>query len=667
VNAKNDRELLQAYALENSEAAFAELVRRYVHLVYSAALRLVVDPHLAEDVTQGAFIALAQNAPKLSTRRVLSSWLHVTARNLAAKQVRSEERRRARENEVVAMETGSPEAEPIWRRVAPHLDEAIGFLSDNDRSALMLRYFEQKSAREIAQVLDLSEDAAQKRVTRALERLRELLAKRGVTVGASVLVALISANAVHAAPAGLVVTISSALAGTTIATSATATAAKAITMTTIQKMLVAAIVVAAATTSLVVKHREVVRLRKEVVALRRENESLLGRPKSERAPTVQPAASAELPKVEASAPSYSAPAEVVAKIAALLSERKPLDKTRMEALAMLISQIKPDQFDQALQAALQLPDPELRTAISQTLFRNWIETNPRAALAFATVHFQGQEKSDGIRDALQRWAAQDPDGAFGAWRDQAEDSTGRLAWGGDQRESVAALFEGISQQNLQKASQHFLELRPDCRAGALQGMARAAARTEQGRKFFLVQLDLVTDSALNYEATSDFMFNWSQNDLPSATAWIEKQPPGKQRDYALRQAGLNYVRRDPKAGADWWLAQTTPAERSQALFGIAQTWASVDINGAGEWLNRLDLPEMDSGRAAFADVAVAHEPETALKWAESIKQPSYRNEVLVRTWQKWHRANSGAAEQFLARCGWQPELVAQARGDVPSR
>jgi DNA-directed RNA polymerase specialized sigma24 family protein len=95
VNAKTDQELLRAYAWEQSEAAFAELVRRHIHLVYSAALRLVVDPHLAEDATQGTFIALAQNAPKLAAREVLSSWLHLTARNMAAKLVRSEERRRA--------------------------------------------------------------------------------------------------------------------------------------------------------------------------------------------------------------------------------------------------------------------------------------------------------------------------------------------------------------------------------------------------------------------------------------------------------------------------------------------------------------------------------------------------------------------------------------------
>jgi RNA polymerase sigma factor (sigma-70 family) len=271
MNAKTDQELVRAYALENSEEAFAELVRRHVHLVYSVALRLVVDPHLAEDVTQGTFIALVQNARKLAVREVLSSWLHLTARNLAAKLVRTEERRRAREKEAVAMETESPEPEQVWSRVALHLDEAIGCLSDKDRDALMLRFFERKSAQDIALVLDISAEAAQKRVSRAVERLRELFAKRGVTIGASGLVAAVSANAVQAAPVGLdaMITTSAALAGTTLATTITAT--KAIAMTTLQKTLITAVIAAAVGTG-IYEARQASTLRSQVQTLQQEQQ-----------------------------------------------------------------------------------------------------------------------------------------------------------------------------------------------------------------------------------------------------------------------------------------------------------------------------------------------------------------------------------------------------------
>src|SRR5437667_3825471 len=247
MNSLTDQELLRDYTGRRSEAAFAELVRRHVDFVYSAALRMVRDAHLAEDVAQGVFVALAQSASQLRDRPVLSGWLHRTTQNLAANTVRSDVRRRAREQEAAAMnELHEPDA--VWEDIAPHLDNALGELSEADRDALLLRYFEGKSAREIAQTLGTSEDAAQKRVSRAVERLREFFAKRGVTVGASGLAVVISANAVQAAPVGLVVTISTAvaLAGTAITTSTAIAATKTIAMTTLQKLLITVTVAALA-------------------------------------------------------------------------------------------------------------------------------------------------------------------------------------------------------------------------------------------------------------------------------------------------------------------------------------------------------------------------------------------------------------------------------------
>jgi RNA polymerase sigma factor (sigma-70 family) len=213
VNALSDQQLLGEYAEGQSEAAFAELARRHVDLVYSAAMRMLCDAHLAEDVTQAVFLALARNARQLTARPILSGWLHRTALNLAVKAVRSEVRRRAREQKAAAMnQLLATEPDTTWEHIAPHLDAALGELSEPDRDALLLRYFERQSAREMAQTLGTSEEAAQKRVSRAVERLRECFAKRGVTVGASSLVGLVSAQAVQAAPVGLALTISTAAA-----------------------------------------------------------------------------------------------------------------------------------------------------------------------------------------------------------------------------------------------------------------------------------------------------------------------------------------------------------------------------------------------------------------------------------------------------------------------
>lgn len=127
-------------------------------------------------------------------------------------------------------------SDAAWKQIAPHIDAALERLGDSDRDAILLRYFQRKSAREMAAALDTTEEAAQKRVARAVERLRALFAKRGVTIGASGLVLVLSSNAVHAAPAGLAATVSTSAftAGITACTSSTI---PVIAMTTLKKTL----------------------------------------------------------------------------------------------------------------------------------------------------------------------------------------------------------------------------------------------------------------------------------------------------------------------------------------------------------------------------------------------------------------------------------------------
>jgi RNA polymerase sigma factor (sigma-70 family) len=274
VNTLTDQQLLSDYTDRRSEEAFAILVQRHVDHVYSAALRMVRDAHLAEDVTQSVFVALAQNARQLTEHPVLSGWLHRTARNLAVKTVRSDARRRTHEQEAAAMDgLLATEPDAVWEQIAPHLDAALGELSRADHDALTLRYFERKSAREMATVLGTSDEAAQKRVSRAVERLRGFLANRGIVVGGTGLAALLSAKAVQSAPLGL---------GATISASATLTAAvlhhataigitNALAMTTLQKILITASVAVAVGTGIYGSH-QISLLQTQVETLRRQQE-----------------------------------------------------------------------------------------------------------------------------------------------------------------------------------------------------------------------------------------------------------------------------------------------------------------------------------------------------------------------------------------------------------
>src|SRR3954465_15080378 len=149
----NDSELLQRYAETGCEASFTELVKGYIDLVYSAALRQVGgDAHLAHDVTQSVFIDLARKARSgLSPSIVLTGWLYPSTRFAAAKMVRGEQRRHAREEQATTMQEllRSDGPEPVWEQIRPILDEAMHELGERDRNAVLLRYFEGRQLSEV--------------------------------------------------------------------------------------------------------------------------------------------------------------------------------------------------------------------------------------------------------------------------------------------------------------------------------------------------------------------------------------------------------------------------------------------------------------------------------------------------------------------------------------
>lgn len=219
----DDHELLAAYASEHSEEAFAALVRRYLDLVYSAALRQLHNADQAQDVAQAVFLILARKANSISRKTILSGWLYRTARYVAREASRAENRRRIRESTMaeLSVHPAPDSTEESWKRISPHLDHLLEQLSELDRTAILLRFFQGKSFPEIAAAFSVSEEAAKKRVGRALERLRGRLARRGFKDSTTVLGAALTAFAIQPAPAALATLIPSVVCqGTVTAASA---------------------------------------------------------------------------------------------------------------------------------------------------------------------------------------------------------------------------------------------------------------------------------------------------------------------------------------------------------------------------------------------------------------------------------------------------------------
>ncbi len=238
----SDTDLLRDYA-QGSEAAFAALVRRHLNLVYSAARRQVRSPQLAEEVAQSVFCDLARQAARFPRGTALNGWLYLVTRRTAIDTMRRETRRQSREQ--AAGEISAMNATPdTWTRIEPLLDEAMETLPEADRGVLLLRFFEDKSLREVGATLGTSDDAAQKRVSRAVEQLRAFFLRRGIAVTAAGLATDLSAHALQMAPSALGAVISAAALSGAVGSVATVEATRIIVMTTLQKSLaVAAFVV----------------------------------------------------------------------------------------------------------------------------------------------------------------------------------------------------------------------------------------------------------------------------------------------------------------------------------------------------------------------------------------------------------------------------------------
>ena len=227
----DDWQLLDDYARRNSDEAFRALVDRHSGLVYHAALRQLGNPHAAQEVTQAVFIALAQKAGRIPRGVVLSGWLFRATRFAVSNLAREEVRRRRREQEAATMETTlrSDETESAWEQISPHLKDVLDKLSVQERETVRIRFFQDKSHREVASALGVSEDAAKMRVSRAVEKLRLMFARQGFVVPSAILLATLTAHSAQAAPVGLSVAVAaSAAAKGTAGAASTLTLAKGI-------------------------------------------------------------------------------------------------------------------------------------------------------------------------------------------------------------------------------------------------------------------------------------------------------------------------------------------------------------------------------------------------------------------------------------------------------
>ncbi len=205
---RSDWELLDAFSQNNDQVAFAELVRRHVDFVYSAARRGLGGGagQEAEDVAQAVFLLLSRKAGRIPRRGSLTGWLFNVSRLCCANARKMDARRKKYERAAGLMRQ---ELDQLGENAGPELDAGLAKLGEHERQAILVRFFEKRTLAETAAALGITAEATEKRLERGIAKLRQFFIRKGFAVPAGGVAAVLGAPRMWAAPTDLAARIAS--------------------------------------------------------------------------------------------------------------------------------------------------------------------------------------------------------------------------------------------------------------------------------------------------------------------------------------------------------------------------------------------------------------------------------------------------------------------------
>ncbi len=594
----DDHALLQEYVQRRSEQAFAELVRRHVNLVYSTAARLAGEPHLAEDVAQAVFLQLARKAGTVRNGRALGSWLYRVTRAATVDALRSEQRRRIREREAMSRAEQSTDGGAAWSSVSPLLDEAMRRLKPAEVDAVVLRFFEGKSLREVGDALALSEDGAQKRVGRALEKMRAYFAKRGVKATAAALTAVIATNSVQAAPTGLAEKFTATSLAGAGGSGAAGVLGKIFGLGAKFQAAGAAALMVGAAIPLIWQFQENARLRAEVTAAQQENNHW------------RHVSGAQSDDDSGGLSMGLTDAEIEAHIQEAVRTRLTGSMTDRESYGVsgspwygdwvkFLSSIKAAEMPRVLAHVERAAYKETRLGLRAVLVAVWAKSDVHAAMACAMAIPASEEynaRAQAMRNVMDEWVKQD--------LSAAEAFVGQLPVDGTRDYLVYPLARELAPKDPQAAFDLVKNLSSHGggRAGGLEN------------SIFL--------------AWDQVMGNWPQTDFPNAGQQVETLP-FTDRFYALEKLAGNWAAVDPAAAAAWGAAISDGRDKSEFVNYVFSTWAEKDHAGALNAAEQLTDPGAQKAALATIISSWMHgDPEGAMTYVQNMPSGPLRDSVL---------------------------------------
>lgn len=667
-----------AFVRQGCAESFKRLVERHLPAVHSAACRILTGrTHLADDVAQLVFIRLAKKGSSLPETIVIGAWLHRQTVRLALNAVRGESRRQLREQHAVEMQSidsSHDSDEPTWAEVMPHIDRAILELPERDRIALALRFIEQRKLREVSQTLGLSTDATQKRITRALEKLRACLSRRGVTPSVAVLGGLLTANSVKAAPP--------ALAGSIIQnTSALLKAGGAQILTPTFTMTIAKSLVAGVATGLIAAG--------SLAALRSE---------SSPSPSALPPSSATeshgtrtadsdkptLPKrwsIPQPAPTLD---EVFVQVQELLAE--PDNEINRLRLRGLLDALPAHEFAPLLKLVQNGLNRWELDRLLPNLARSWANIDPVAALEGlrGATHKGPKRASRLIAASFQTWFENSPDAAQ-SWlvQNQMEPSFANALM-----DMIGVVAGGLAEISPEKVFEWAGSMQgDDVRRAALSALwtdftgdhheANHAAELPR----LLEKFSTLEDEDLSTFATRSLLNDWANWRSEEFEQWLENQEPGPlgyhgalatvRLDTVSRRNGVSYSRRHVStekrmANVERALRLAGDRPESEVVSEIVHEMQALPSSMAQWAVPRLIDSDRDAAIMHAAETALSARswhgippPRIALDWVRHHTDAAVREQLIEQHFRTWlSNSHYHGAEKFLESIDWPEELRA---------
>lgn len=643
----SDHQLLKQHLRHPSGGALTTLIEQFLPLVLSVARRITANDEAARDISQTVFLRLIKKAPNIPSTLPLTAWFHRETHSASVDHVRSEVRRQQREQTAASLNTMKITPDP-WHQLAPEIDGAINELPENDRSLVLLRFYDNQTHPQIARKLGIKEDAARMRTTRALEKLRTILSNRGITTTSALLASALPSNAVSPAPASLASSIATSL-PVLPAASGISTFLKVHFLT----FSALAIGVAAVTTQQIKinslesdrnssSHPPTTALPSSRRSSKSSARSVTGDESDLLAIFANPDPAERLHLIQR----YSIHLSIhrIPEALDLLRQKTPEWDSESKMLTHLLLTRWAKADPEAAFASLDITNFSLERGHSLSILAALASLNPQRAADWLTSPSNSQAFYPVIGHLLagtitKEWARQD----FGTaleWAHTLADQQKAGAYSG--------ILGTIAATNPQKAASLALTLEPgEARDHVLGEIAGSWAR-HSPKEALAWTIQLNPEERDNPTAIA--LKSWAETDPANAARFLDQQSDPTHFELVASQ----WSRRDPAGATNWLAAKPRSTQRDSALAKTLWNWTTQQPEAASDWIqNQPNGPGKDQAIAGLAIAAVEFDPRTAIKWTQKISAPVLRNEITRRTFATWTNQDPETAHQWARENNFQ--------------